>query len=250
LDLAAEYLNRYPINLNCGLRVLAATILDWDNNELKLKYCNGLNVEHALRYCKNSELWVLVMRELIEAFRQRGFLWGDIAPRNMVIDFTACVIYIFDFEKKFKIEDCSTNKKIFSRFFRSYAYEEMSCFLNYDNQKILFRDYLSENIDCEINVANIISNRKKGLLYNIFGAKECYLVSELQTVEDIMSLIATPFVIGNTNIFPMLLIDEHIKKGGIYGYTEIVKQLIDCKSVIQRFSVLKSLNEGFFINDG
>ncbi|MFH0923886.1 MAG: hypothetical protein V1825_04085 [Candidatus Falkowbacteria bacterium] len=246
LKIAIDYLESCPIILDCGIQIRAISIVDWIVNELSTKFCRGLNLEHALRYGSNKNFWAKVCKQLLKAFQERGFLWGDIAPRNMIFDKLSSSIYIFDFERPLIIKDCSVGKSLFAGFFRRYAYEEFSCILTVVNQRLLFTNLLSENNSCEFFVDNLKSKRKKHLLKQYFGQKKSYTVKELHIIEDLMSAIATPFsVSGGTIIYPMFLIEKAVKEGGVYAYAKIVRQLKKCSTEAEKLFVLQNIMEGF-----
>jgi len=243
IKLATEYLNRNRLVLKCGIKVRVAPILEWSGAELTLHLCKGLNLEDILKFHKHKKIWIEIIKELLELFSMVGFLWNDVAPRNMIFDNSSLTIYIFDFEKKLIVNDFSMKKENFSSFFRRYAYEEFSCFLNKKDQSRLFNDYLFENIEGEIRTRDIGSNRKRLLLSSNFGSKECYSISEINLIEDIMSDIATPFMVGNAIIYPMYDIEKIIKKGGYNEYSKLIKQLSNCSTGSERLYILKKFSD-------
>ena len=114
LKMAIDYLKSCPIILDCGIQVRATSIINWTTGELTTKFCQGLNLEHALKYSNNKIFWVKICKQLLKAFQERGFLWGDIAPRNIIFDKLSGSIYIFDFERPLIIKDCSVGKNLFA----------------------------------------------------------------------------------------------------------------------------------------
>jgi len=242
IRLANEYLDFCPIILDCGLKIKAAPVIEMNDNKLVLHFCQGLNLEHAMRFGNNNKKWLLVFREMLEAFQKRGFLWNDIAPRNMIFNSNSLTISIFDFEKKMVVKDSSVEKKIFAEFFRRYAYEEFSCFLSKREQACLFHGFLLENIENEVCIDNITSNRKKMLLNLCFGLKKCYLISEMNVIEDMMSEVATPINVDGHVIYPMFFIEKIIKKGGYNEYLQLIKFLSNCSSGAEKFFIIKEFS--------
>lgn len=242
IKLANDYFEYCPIILNCGLKIRIVPILGLENEELLLHFCRGLNLEQALRYNLNRRLWVSVLKELLIIFQRRGFMWGDIAPRNMIFDEDSSTLYILDFEKKLIIRDATIDENQFSGFFRRYAYEELSCLLNEAEQKFLFHLLLSENIEGGVSIEDIFSGRKKALLRDIFGDKKVYSIGEINVIEDAMSFVATPVKTRNGVFYPMFLIEKITKKGGYYVYTEMVKKIWGCSSNLEKISIIKSFS--------
>ena len=247
--LARDYLRSSPIVLDCGISVRTVSLIDWTDNDLITEFCLGLNLEHALIQGMDKLFCMKVIRELLQMFRERGFLWGDIAPRNMVLDKKSNIIYIFDFERKLIIKDGPLNKETFNRFFRNYAYEEFSCVLFPCDQEVLFADLLDVDFVGEILTFEIGSKRKKRLLEHLMGKKEKYLVREVCLVEDLMSAAATPFIVNNRTVYPMFLIEKIVKKGGSYAYAETIKALEKCSNGAEKLAVLKVTIERFFSDD-
>jgi hypothetical protein len=155
----------------------------------------------------------------------------------------------FDFERELIIQGNPLNKETFNRFFRNYAYEELSCVLFPHDQKMLFADLLTVDSGEEILTSKIESKRKRRLLERLLGKREKYLVKEMCLAEDLMSITATPFMVNNRIIYPMFLIEKIVKKGGSYAYTEIVKAFERCSNGAEKFAVLENAIERFFLDD-
>lgn len=248
IKLAESYLWTDPINLDCGIKIKTAPVIDFAQNILSTTFCVGNNLEDLLRQNKDRVFWLKLLRQILRVFQIRGFLWGDLAPRNMIFNRESKTIYIVDFEKRLNIKDSSVKQDDFNLFFRNYAYEEFSCVLDVTTQRILFTDLLSFDPQIEISAAEIKSKRKRKLLERIFGEKNQYSIKEIGFAEDLMSVTATPFFVNQQLIYPMLLIEKIVKKGGAYAYTEIVKQLAQCRDCAERLATLKSLVKRFLPN--
>lgn len=165
-----------------------------------------------------------IIRELLHKFRERGFLWGDIAPRNMIYVGKKQMLYILDFEKPLEIRDTLVNILDFNLFFRGYAYEEISCVLVAEEQSFLFADFLEIDMGRIIPLSEIRSGRKRRTLEYLFGNKDCYDVAEVALVEDVMSAVATPTMYENRLICPMPIIEKAVKRRGTDAYIEFVKR--------------------------
>ncbi len=245
---AQEYLTVSPMTLDCGIKIKVASISDWDNKILSLKFCQGINLEHALRFGKNETFWSSIIEQVIKKFRQRGFFWGDFAPRNMVFNSTEKTIYIFDFERLLIISDQTPSVDIFSNYFRRYAYEELACFLTRNTQNKIISPVLSKNIEGNILVGEIASQRKILLLKQYFGQKKYYPINEINMVEDLMSSTVTPFKANGKLIYPMHLIEKITEKGGRHEYANIVKQFAGSQGGQEKIKILKSFSEKNFSN--
>ena len=244
--MAKDYLKLNPVILDCGILVKTAPLISWADDSLITEFCSGLNLEHALIQKADKLSYIKIIRDLLFKFRENGFLWGDIAPRNMVLDESSNIIYIFDFERRFIIKDNPLGKETFSRFFRNYAYEEFSCVLFPSDQELLFDDLLTVNSEGEILTSEIESRRKKRLLEQFWGKKEKYLVKEVCLAENLMSVTATPFMVDNQIVYPMFSIEKIVKKGGSYAYTEIVKAFKGCSSGTEKIAILEDAIKRFF----
>ncbi len=239
ITLAHNYFASNPIILDCGLKVKTAPIIGFENDTLFLDFCEGINMEHLLKYGYKKKLWIYVLKELMNSFKKRGFLWGDIAPRNIVFNKKENVLYIFDFEKKTIIKDITLNDQQFSNFFRNYAYEEFSCFLTKKEQDILFYQKILKQRERAIYNEDIFSGRKRFLLQNNFNKKNFYSTEEVAYIEDQMSFAATPIIIDNKILYPMFLIEKITEKGGYYEYSKIVNRLCRCANDFEKFNIIK-----------
>jgi serine/threonine protein kinase len=184
------------------------------------KFCPGLNLEHILRYdYQHRSMWLYFLRDVLEKFRERGFLWGDLAPRNIIIDTILKKLYILDFERKLFILDKTVSKGLFGKSFREHAFEEFSAFMYYREQVQLFFDYVYAPYKYEFTVNDISSRRQMALLQYYYGAKNIYSSQEMRYVQDLMAFIARPY-----KGYPIYMINELTKKGGIYEYIRIVRK--------------------------
>lgn len=235
LKLAERHLAEYPILIGSSkIRVAVPDIIKWDMGRqiLITSFCHGSNVEELLKNCSNlvRKQVLAVLREFVVLLKESGFLWGDVAPRNIVICSSDNTLRIFDFERKLEIAPRPVPQGHFARFLRNYGYEELSCFLLEDEMVQVF-DGLLDDDDGMICASRIVSKRRKRLLANLCGVKDWYLVSEVRAAEDLMSKVAIPFFINGTVFYPMQIIDKISSKGGPDAYVSIVCQL---KNLSQR----------------
>ena len=245
--LATGYLKKNPPPLiQNRYTIQVVPIIDWlDEHILVTKFCKGDNCEHLMRNYDDTlrrhsqEL----IREIILAMRFIGFMWGDLCPRNIIVD-NNNIIWLVDFERELVLLERPADKLEFSRYIRTYAWEEFSCFLLKEEQEF-FSDILTDEINLEelIMIDTISSRRKKTLLKQLFGAKDSYSRSEIITMQTLMASIATPFKINGTPYFPMEIIDRwSCKFGGARAYVELVLSL-EKESEERRYEILDKLSK-------
>ncbi len=251
LSLAVSYLQRNPITLEGGVRVRVAEILDWDGGLLYLEYCEGINLEQVLRFGSKSEKrnYSGLLADFLAKCRERGFLWGDFAPRNMVFNERTKSLSIFDFEKKLDIQDCSQRDIDFSDFFRGYSFEELSCILDPENQLFVFGEIIRDRPESLVCAKDINSLRKRSVLSFYFEVKKEYLSQEVQYVEDIMSFVETPFNVGGFRFFPIDVLEKLKRVGGYNEYAKIIGRLVLCRSCRERLNFLEKSFRRFHFNE-
>src|SRR3989338_28328 len=122
--------------------------LEWLGSEeiLITKFVEGIDMETLLKNVEDFQRnrWVLLTREFLHALRKTGFLWGDCAPRNILIDQTNKSIWLCDFERELNITTSPVQEKEFTRYLRNYAWEEFSCFLFPEEQNIVFHGLMCD----------------------------------------------------------------------------------------------------------
>lgn len=247
---AREYLKINPIILSKKLLLLIpAPILKWKNKKSVLitLFCNGINGEQVLRTSTGSERSrnIKLFKECFQKMRLAGFLWGDFAPRNMIIDEKSKRIWIVDFERQLELKNKPVAKNLFSRYIRNYSLEEFSCFLFTDEQKKFFSNMLTKESMTLIPASQIRSKRKGKLLTSLFGQKKYYKSEELQTVEALMVFVATPFFINGIPLYPMDLIDRMSKQGGANTYVQIVQKIRWIHDPQKRYHELQKMANAF-----
>jgi hypothetical protein len=183
-------------------------------------YCKGDNLETILKYYpygKKRRDYLKLLRECILLFIRSGFGWGDIAPRNIIIDRESKIVWILDFEKP---QSLHKNKSMtalwWSRWLRSYALEELSCLLNqFEVNYVLNGLILPEWTDEVFFIDTIRSSRKKFLLQSLFTETSKFTMYQLEKVENIMARVASPFINkSGVIIYPMYYIENMINKYG------------------------------------
>jgi len=120
-----------------------------------------------------------------------GFLWGDFAPRNIIIDWFNSIMWLCDFERKIVLRECPVSDVGFTRYIRNYSFEEFSSLLLIEDQNILFDGLFTEEFG-KVAIENISSKRKKEILRRLFGNNDFYNLGQLCEVEDLMAFVATP----------------------------------------------------------
>lgn len=247
---AREYLKINPIILSKKLLLLIpAPILRWENKKsvLVTLFCNGINGEQVLRTSTGSERSrsINLFKECFQKMRLAGFLWGDFAPRNMIIDEKSKRIWIVDFERQLELKNKPVAKSLFSRYIRNYSFEEFSCFLFAEEQKKFFSNMLTEESKASIPASQIHSKRKSKLLTSLFGQKKYYKVKELQIVEALMIFVATPFFVNGMPFYPMDFIDRMSNQGGPNTYVQIVQKIRWTYDPQKRYHELQKMAKAF-----
>ena len=237
----SAYLDKHLLSVT-GARVLTVPILSWDPvySVLTTEFCDGINLEHALRRVGEKVQrfeCITFFRELLRKMREQGFLWGDCAPRNMIL--CGNTLRIVDFERSLALLGHAVDPPVFSRFFRDYSYEEFSCFLFREEQDFLFKEFLTPELEREeILVSLISSKRKRALLAIRFGNKISYGIQEVEEVENIMADVATPFLVNEKPFYPMETIEYITTNGG--KYADIIFRIHPLDS-INRFFELQNI---------
>lgn len=226
-----------------GLTIKTPSIISWDGKILDLEYLEGLNIEHALRDIQNPKrsYYLSLIKSFIELLKFHGFLWGDFAPRNMILNEEQSILYIMDFERDLRFIPSISNV-LFSKYLRNYSREELACFLFSSELTNLLDDYLVIEENVLIPIDTVISRRKKHLLALLFGSKLEYQTSEVRDVEDLLVKLATPIKISEEVIFPMEILDTNPFDYDVY--INRVKQLQGTTNE-RRYAILKSFEETF-----
>lgn len=230
--LARKYLLSKNLSLTLemmNLNISVVEVIGWDRKILSTPYKEGLNLELLLRNYSGNEriIWVEGIKSLFTLFRSIGFLWGDFAPRNIIWDFSHNVLWLVDFERDFLALNDSASKSLFSKYVRSYSWEEFSSFLTKEEQSFVFDDFFDNDHNPfeSLLIKKISSKRKKGLLERIFGYKEYYSQQEVCYVESLMVDVATPIKTDDGLFFPMDILDSLNDKGGTDAYIRAVVSL-------------------------
>jgi len=174
---------------------------------------------------------LMLLVDFFQGIQRTGFLWGDCAPRNMVLNQDSRLIRIMDFERTLSLYECPVPAKLFSRYVGSYSREEFSSFLFREEQDILFAQFLIEEDNISIDIRSISSNRKKKLLNAMFGTRGNYDLTEVRQAEDLMSSVATPFFVDGNAFYPMDCIDRISSKLGQGAYIKLVLRLIELNNI-------------------
>ena len=248
--LASNHLNKHSMAIldhnNQKITIATAKIFEWhlSTKTLSTFLCAGENIEQLLRrsFGNKREVLLSLLREIFILFKTNGFLWGDFAPRNMLLDQDEKILWLVDFERNLYLKDCSIDSFLFNRYVCDYSREEFSCFLNIQEQSFLFRDFLEENYIGFLPISQIASKRKRLLLATIFGEKVLYALRQIKEVEDLMVDVATPFCVNDVFFFPMDSLDRIGSKGGSHEYAKTVMAIRSLDN-IQRYSELKKRAE-------
>lgn len=228
---ALDYLQRHPFSLygSSKFTVRVAPIIGWSalDRLLTTAFCEGLNGESILRLSSGEERtgWLSLMKIFLSSSRRIGFLWGDCAPRNIIIQPEVRSIWLVDFERGLSLLERPAGESEFSNHIRNYAREEFSCFLTKSEQGHFFSGLLIENLRPAFPASSVKSKRKRQLLRSMFGAKEIYAPDEIRQAENIMVEAATPINTEGNMFFPMDIIDRISNTIGVQCYADVILRL-------------------------
>lgn len=207
-------------------KIRVAEWVGWDplKGEIQTRFCDGSNLEELLKTSigSNREPVIRFLVNLYQTFRNIGFLWGDFAPRNMLLDGVSSTVRLVDFERQLELLPV-VGKRKFVRYVREYSREEFASFFTTEEQNVLFGEILEqEDDDLFIPTLHIRSRRKRVLLQSLFGMREQYQIRDVRYVEDLMVHVATPLELEGVYRFPMELLDLIGSIGGSREYAEAV----------------------------
>lgn len=241
---AKKHLQKQSLIQKYSIKIQIAPIIKWDSrkNILTTRYCNGINGEESIKKSSPQKRIVAIdlFKEFFSFIQKFGFLWGDLAPRNTVIDWKNKILWLFDFEKNIVLCQQPISKERFTRYIRNYSLEEFSCFLLAKEQEKFFNNFFTKESG-SVHTSDISSKRRRALLSQLFGIKNSYPIEEIHEVENLMIFVATPYKIENKIFYPMEIIDVFSHKGGSNAYAKLVLKLknLDEKS---RYQALKQIS--------
>lgn len=218
--------------LECGLRVQATPFIDYSDGILITRYCPGMNLEDASRDWAKRSLAKKVLKEVMCFLKNNRLYWGDIAPRNIIVDVSKSILWIMDFERTLYLETDNYPNTLWERHLHGYALEEISCFfeprqvneiMGFDVVEWRDRDEWRENF---VEGEKLSSRRKRLLLKKYFGEKKEYTFHEVFFVEMLMALVAFPYVENGSIKTSMTIIEDRIKLYGYAWYLRLIDNLI------------------------
>lgn len=193
LQRALAYVDSAALHCN-GYRIQIVSGSSWNEStcELEMDLARGENLETLIKGPQRGQI-VALLGEFISLVKVHGFLWGEIAPRNMILDEAAKTLTLVDFEKPFTIHGRPIDDYGFYRFLSAYAREEMAGFLLPDEfNRVLGKHLKRPDASRTIGVDQIASNRKKHLLSHFFGTQSQYNHCQLDRVEGLMAAVVAP----------------------------------------------------------
>lgn len=222
------FLNSEKLSLSSGFKIRSVPVIGYSYGKMMTHYCKGDNLETMLKcylYGEKRRYYLKLLRECIMLFIRIGFGWGDIAPRNIIIDQEFKTLWILDFEKPQSLHKYESMTSLWwSRWIRSYTLEELSCLLSpHEVNYVLNGLILPERTDEVFSVDIIRSSRKKILLQNLFTETSQFTMYQLEKVEKIMARVATPFINKSGTItYPMHYIENMISEYGKDWYLNFI----------------------------
>lgn len=198
-------------------------IVNFQNNLLKLEYCNGKNLELYLKDKKNHDLGVTFINVLLNFFIENNIYWIDFAPRNILISDNK-IIFV-DFEKGFMKKNASIKN-----YLRNHVYEEYSLFLLIDE-----RCYQAEDIftiknekNTLIQVDSIKSDRYR-IIAKLKGYSQYMTKKEYLEILKLIIDVETPYVEKDNILFPGVYLDKFmvnlVSKKPVEDYAKEVLRL-------------------------
>jgi len=191
-------------------KVVTPTILKWDasSGELTTEYFSGQNLEILLLDIdKDSRSkYVGFVRSFVDWMKQKGIIWKDCAPRNILINEDEKIIFIADFEKGNKLQSVPYSQGDFNSNVRGIIYEEMCAFLFPEEQEQVFGSIWDEGD--RIIPASSLRGKREPILYEMFFGEfgDQISLANLLFVQKFMASMITPYCIGDRAFFPLTLL--------------------------------------------
>ncbi|MBP1904868.1 hypothetical protein J2Z32_001492 [Paenibacillus turicensis] len=148
--LTDEELNQVYINPNASFNILSPNIVIADNEELKFysvsNYVEGPTLEEVLLNESNFVVRRNILkdiRELLDYLYDNGVLWGDMAPRNIILNQLDGKRYysILDFEKTKIFENRILHQERIDHCRGYMCIEEFGAVCSREEVEYCFRDY-------------------------------------------------------------------------------------------------------------
>lgn len=231
-----------------GFGIRTALLHAWNESLgiLETVFESGENLESLLRETIRSPRSSILeaIGELFLIFKRTGFLWGDFAPRNILINSEKKILCLVDFERTSGFIRGGVSDEVFSHYFSHYAWEEFSCFLRKAEQELVFPPWINEGYHEPVLFENISSSRKRSLLRHIHGHNKEYTVEEIHAIEKLMAEVATPIHQDGLFHFPMDFLDPIASRGGANEYVKAVMEFYKLGRY-QWLSKIRKLAESF-----
>lgn len=235
---AAEYANlqaarRYidSAGLGCNgylIKVVGGSHWNQAAGELEMDLVAGENLETLVKGPRREQI-VALLESFIGLVKTHGFLWGEIAPRNMILNEPQKTVTLVDFEKPLSIHGRSIDDYAFYRFLSMYAREELSAFLLPDEfNRVLGKHLRPPDASRTTDTSAIGSSRKRHLLSHFFGAQARYNDCQLNHVEGVMAAAIAP----------------RVKDGKIIAYPAYQIDAASCLGVEKYLSLVLNFAEG------
>lgn len=198
-------------------------IINFNNNLLKLEYCNGKNLELYLRDKKSHDIGVIFLNELLRFFIKNNIYWIDFAPRNILINDNK-IIFV-DFEKGFM--DKNTNVK---DYLRNNVYEEYGLFLLNSERFYQAEDIFSiQNENNSLVPVDLIKSDRYRFIAKLSGYNQYMTKQEYLKILKLIIDVETPYVEKGNIIFPGVYLDRFmvnlLSKNPVEEYAKEVLRL-------------------------
>jgi hypothetical protein len=227
IENATKYLESRPITLEGDISVKVVPFEVEGGNYLVMPLA-GINLEVLLRsnYEQNKQKLLPIIKELLHKMKATGFLWGEIAPRNMIWSESENTLFLVDFERPTELLDRAVSDTEMSDFLRKYALEEVSAQFLAEDSKNIFDGLITDTENKgSVNIDEISSKRRKMLAKLLFPDMPSISYQELNKVNDLIALLSRPFEVNGSIYYPIEKLDEVSSKYGPEMYVEVLKEL-------------------------
>jgi hypothetical protein len=167
--------------------------------------------------------YVALSRSFIFWMQNTGIVWGDAAPRNILINSQTKEICLVDFEKGCLLQDNPYSIDEFNNAVRGIVHEEFSAFLHPDEQLTVFGDVWQIQEDALVLATYLRGKRERILYERLFGNLQNEIpLQQAVSVQRLMSEIVTPFRTETGIFFPLVYLAE---SESAENYVETLLQL-------------------------
>lgn len=231
VEVSSHLQNGGDVTLCVGKKSFSVTtpkIVSWDaeNGVLSTEHFHGENLEILLLDLDTSSRTknIDILKSFIAWMKQKGIIWKDAAPRNILIDKEERIICMVDFEKGNILRNSPYSDSEFNSHVRGIVFEEMCAFTFPQEQQLIF-GHIWEEEDRIIPVTSFRGKREPILYRRLFGEfSDQISTQKLAYVQKLMADTVTPYYIHDSAFFPLVLL---AKAGSPERYTSLLLELTE-----------------------